>query len=94
MMLGDKIFGDEAEKTGMIYKAFDDDSFSTESLNIAYAIAQMSRDAISLTKQALRKSAANTFEEQLKTEEQLQQIAGKTEEFRMRLQAFNQKKKV
>ena len=94
MMLGDKIFGKEAEESGMIYKAFDDETFIADSLGIANSPAQMSEDAISLTKQALNKSATNTFEEQLKTEEQLQQVAGRTEEFRMRLQAFNQKKKV
>ena len=94
MMLAEKITGHEAERTGMIYKVFPDDVFDEESFKIAVALTQVSPKALALTKQALNRSVRNTFDEQLKVEEELQSIAGKSKEFADRLAAFTQKKKV
>jgi 2-(1,2-epoxy-1,2-dihydrophenyl)acetyl-CoA isomerase len=94
MMLAEKISGDEAERTGMIYKVFPDEDFEQESFKIALALTQVPPKALALTKQALNRSVRNSFHEQLKVEEELQSIAGKSAEFTERLAAFTQKKKV
>jgi 2-(1,2-epoxy-1,2-dihydrophenyl)acetyl-CoA isomerase len=94
MMLAEKISGDEAERTGMIYKVFPDEDFEQESFKIALALTQVPPKALALTKQALNRSVRNSFDEQLKVEEELQSIAGKSAEFTERLAAFTQKKKV
>lgn len=94
MMLAEKISGDEAERTGMIYKVFPDEDFEQESFKIALALTQVPPKALALTKQALNRSVRNSFDEQLKVEEELQSIVGKSAEFTERLAAFTQKKKV
>jgi 2-(1,2-epoxy-1,2-dihydrophenyl)acetyl-CoA isomerase len=94
MMLAEKVSGEEAERTGMIYKVFPDESFDEESFKIALALAQVPPKALALTKQALNRSVRNSFDEQLKVEEELQSIAGKSKEFTERIAAFTQKKKV
>jgi 2-(1,2-epoxy-1,2-dihydrophenyl)acetyl-CoA isomerase len=92
MMLAEKISGDEAERTGMIYKVFADEVFEQESFKIALALTHVPPKALALTKQALNRSVRNSFDEQLKVEEELQSIAGKSTEFTERLAAFTQKK--
>ncbi len=78
----------------MIYKVFPDDSFDEESFKIALALTQVPAKALTLTKEALNRSVRNSFDEQLKVEEELQSIAGKSRDFTERLAAFMQKKKV
>lgn len=93
MMLADKISGEEAERMGMIYKAFPDETFAEESAKIALTLARMPTKALALTKEALNRSVVNSFEEQLKCEEELQNIAGRTSDFAEGLKAFIEKRK-
>lgn len=93
MMLADKISGEEAERIGMIYKSFKDETFGEESEEIAFALAQMPTKALALTKEALNRSVQNSFEEQLKCEEDLQKIAGRTKDFAEGVRAFIEKRK-
>jgi len=93
MMLAEKVSAEEAERTGMIYKVFADDVFEAESFKIALTLSGMPSKALALTKEALNRSVNNSFEDQLKTEEELQMIAGQTTEFAERIGAFMQKKK-
>ena len=93
MMLADKITGEEAERMGMIYKSFPDETFTTESEKIAFSLAQMPTKALALTKEALNRSAQNSFEDQLKCEEDLQKIAGRTKDFAEGVKAFIEKRK-
>jgi 2-(1,2-epoxy-1,2-dihydrophenyl)acetyl-CoA isomerase len=93
MMLADKINGEEAERTGMIYKVFPDDVFEEESFKIALALTQVPPKALALTKEALNRSARHSFDEQLKVEEELQSIAGRSKDFADRIAAFMQRKK-
>ncbi|MBL7697069.1 MAG: enoyl-CoA hydratase/isomerase family protein [Chitinophagaceae bacterium] len=93
MMLADKINGEEAERIGMIYKSFKEEIFSEESQKIAFTLAQMPTKALALTKEALNRSVQNSFEEQLKCEEDLQKIAGRTKDFAEGVKAFIEKRK-
>jgi 2-(1,2-epoxy-1,2-dihydrophenyl)acetyl-CoA isomerase len=92
MMLGEKVSATDAEKFGMIFKVFEDESFKSESLAIVNTLAKMPTRGLALTKQALTKSFNASLEEQLKTEDQLQQTAAATADFKEGIQAFLEKR--
>ena len=56
MMLGEKVSSMEAERLGMIYKIFPDESFADESMKIASTLAQMPTKGLAFTKHALNYS--------------------------------------
>ena len=91
-MLGDKIHAGEAEKMGMIYKAFSNELFHSESLKIAQTLANMPTRGLALTKHALNYSFSNSLEAQLITEDELQQKAAVTEDYREGVNAFLNKR--
>lgn len=92
MMLGDKINAEEAERSGMIYKVFSDDAFEEQSKKIANTLVQMPTRALWFTKKALNETFKN-FEDQLKLEDELQQQAAVTNDFKEGVEAFMQKRK-
>lgn len=93
MMLGDKVSAMEAEKNGMIYKVFPDNIFEEESTKIATILASMPTKGLWYTKQALNNSLQNNLEQQLQTEDELQQKAAATLDFKEGVQAFLEKRK-
>lgn len=93
MMLGDKISAAEADKMGMIYKVFADDTFEAESRKIAETLAQMPTKALGYTKLALNQSARNTLSQQLQVEEDYQDMSGKTDDFSEGIASFLEKRK-
>lgn len=93
MMLGDKISAQEAERTGMIYKFFADKVFNKEAEKIAFTLAELPTKGLAYTKQALNKSMENTLTEQLRTEDELQQKAAVTKDFKEGVAAFFEKRK-
>ncbi len=93
MMLGDKISAKEAEQLGMIYKYFDDDSLATEAENIATELAKLPTRALAFTKEALNKSLHQDLDQQLATEDILQQKAAATNDFKEGVAAFIEKRK-
>lgn len=92
MMLGDKISADEAERIGMIYKVFHDDEFEDESKKIATKLSQLPTRGLWLTKKALNKSFKNSLQKQLKLEDELQQQAAATKDFKEGVQSFLEKR--
>ena len=93
MMLGDKITAEEAEKMGMIYKLFSDETFSDESLKIVKVLAQMPTEGLALTKEALNHSLNTSLESQLLKEDELQQKAAATYDYNEGVQSFLEKRK-
>jgi 2-(1,2-epoxy-1,2-dihydrophenyl)acetyl-CoA isomerase len=93
MMLGEKIFAADAEKMGMIYKVFSDDTFREESIKLATTLAQMPTKGLALTKLALNNSMINNYEDQLQDEEILQDRAGRTADYEEGVHAFLEKRK-
>ena len=93
MMTADKINSKEAEKMGMIYKTFADESFESESWNLAKKLAKMPTKGLALTKKLLNSSYSNNLEEQLKMEENCQKKAADTEDFKEGVSAFLEKRK-
>ena len=88
MMLGDKIPAAEAERMGMVYKVFSDETFAEASWALAVRLGDMPTQGLALTKQALQHSSTHTFDEQLALEDTLQQQAAGTEDYQEGVQAF------
>lgn len=91
-MLGDKLSSAEAERMGLVYKVLPDQNFNQETEKIAYQLSQMPTRGLGLIKKALNASLGNTLDEQLKLEDQLQQEAAKTYDYKEGVQAFLEKR--
>lgn len=92
MMLGDKIPALQAEQMGMLYKVFPDKDFVAESKKIAATLAQMPTKGLAYTKHVLNYSMTNNLEQQLLVEDEFQQKAAMTMDFKEGLQAFLEKR--
>ena len=93
MMLGDKIAAEEAERIGMIYKFFPDNIFIEEAIKIATALSELPTNALAYTKQAFNKSFEQNLQQQLQTEDDLQQKAALTKDFKEGVFSFIEKRK-
>ncbi len=92
MMLGDKVPATDAEKMGMLYKVFPDETFTDEALKIATTLADMPTKGLAYTKQVLSQSFFNHWEDQLQDEDIFQQRAAKTADYKEGVQAFLEKR--
>jgi 2-(1,2-epoxy-1,2-dihydrophenyl)acetyl-CoA isomerase len=93
MMLGEKISATDAEKMGMLYKVFPDETFEEESIKIATTLAQMPTKGLAYTKEILSLSFTNTFEDQLQDEDIFQQRAAQTKDYKEGVNAFLEKRR-
>lgn len=93
MITGDKLSAEEALKHGLIYKVFDDAALMEQTLASATQVAAMPTAAIGLTKRLLNQSAANTLQEQLLLEGQLQVKAAGSHDYKEGVNAFLEKRK-
>ncbi len=92
MMLGDKVSAADALEMGMLYKVFADVTFIDESKKIASVLAKMPTKALAYIKHALNQSATNNLETQLLLEDDYQQKAATTVDFKEGVQAFLEKR--
>jgi 2-(1,2-epoxy-1,2-dihydrophenyl)acetyl-CoA isomerase len=92
MMLSDKISATEAAQMGMIWRALPDATFVEDSLKIAERLTTLPPIGLALTKQALRGTFERDFAAQLDVEDQLQTIAGMTEDYQEAVRAFLEKR--
>jgi 2-(1,2-epoxy-1,2-dihydrophenyl)acetyl-CoA isomerase len=92
MMLGEKVSAAEAERIGMLYKVFPDESFAQESWKIAETLSKMPTRGLALTKEALLISMTNSFENQLRDEDILQKRASGTKDYQEGVSAFLHKR--
>jgi 2-(1,2-epoxy-1,2-dihydrophenyl)acetyl-CoA isomerase len=92
MMLGDKISSSDAIQMGMIYKVFSDDMFEDEAKKIAATLSQMPTKSLAYIKHTLNYSSANNLEEQLLLEDEYQQKAAATKDFKEGVNAFLEKR--
>lgn len=91
-MLGDKVSAAEAERMGMLYKVFPDDTFAEESKKIAVTLASMPTKGLAYTKQLLNMSFHADYAEQLMEEDVFQQRAALTEDYQEGINAFLEKR--
>jgi 2-(1,2-epoxy-1,2-dihydrophenyl)acetyl-CoA isomerase len=92
MMLGEKVPATDAERFGMLYKVFPDETFVDESMKIATTLSQMPTKGLAYTKKVLGLSFTNTFEEQLQDEDIFQQRAARTADYKEGVNAFLEKR--
>ncbi len=92
MMTGDKVNATDAEKMGMIYKVFADENFEAESKKIAATLSQMPTKGLAFTKHALNNSFTNSWEEQLLLEDECQQKAAGTYDYKEGINSFLEKR--
>src|SRR5690554_1107807 len=93
MLTGDKVMAEEAEAMNMIYKAVADEEFDAYIQGMTTKMAKMPTTGYGLTKRAVNESFNNTLKQQLDLEEELQAIAGSTQDFKEGTQAFVEKRK-
>jgi len=92
MMLGDKVSAVQAERLGMIYAFFPDETFEQESKKIVQTLAGMPTKALAYTKLALNQTFSNTLSGQLAVEETYQTKSGQTADFNEGIAAFLEKR--
>jgi 2-(1,2-epoxy-1,2-dihydrophenyl)acetyl-CoA isomerase len=92
MMLGDKVTATEAERLGMIYKVFSNETFKEEYEKIADTLSQMPTKSLAYTKHVLNMSTTGNWDEQLLLEDKYQQKAAATEDYAEGINAFLQKR--
>lgn len=92
MMLGEKVSAPDAERLGMLYKFFPDETFAAESRKIADILAQMPTKGLAFTKEALNTSLHSSLDEQLAKEDKLQRKAAATHDYREGVAAFLEKR--
>ena len=92
-MLGDKVGAAEAERMGMIYKWFPDDTFADSSFSIAKKLSKMPTKGLAYTKELFNRALTNGMEEQLALEAVYQTMAGNTADYKEGIAAFVEKRK-
>jgi 2-(1,2-epoxy-1,2-dihydrophenyl)acetyl-CoA isomerase len=92
-MLGDKVGSADALQMGLIWKTVSDEQLQEEALTLAKQLSAMPTQALALIKNQLNQSATNTLAQQLELEDQFQQQAAATEDFKEGVAAFLEKRK-
>ncbi len=93
MMMGDKVSATDAERLGMIYKVFSDDTFAEESMKIAQTLSNMPTKALVATKKLLNASSLNNLEDQLALEDKYQTECGHSYDYAEGTKAFLEKRR-
>jgi 2-(1,2-epoxy-1,2-dihydrophenyl)acetyl-CoA isomerase len=73
---------------GMIYKVYADAGFTEQSIKLATLLAAMPTKALYYIKQALNNSISQNLQQQLQTEDEYQQKAAATNDFKEGVKAF------
>ncbi len=92
MMMGDKVSAADAVQMGMIYKVFPNETFADEVRKMALHLASMPTLGLAYTKMALNQTFSNNMEQQLQLEDELQTLAGNTEDYKEGTGAFLEKR--
>jgi 2-(1,2-epoxy-1,2-dihydrophenyl)acetyl-CoA isomerase len=92
MMTGEKVTAAAAADMGMIWKVVPDAELIQQATALGQQLATMPTTALGLIKQQLKGSFENTLEMQLQLEDQLQQKAAGTADFKEGVQAFLEKR--
>ena len=91
-LLGDTLPAEQAAQWGLIWRVVDDDKLMAEATALAQHLARQPTRALALIKQALNASFANTLDQQLDLERDLQASAAATADFREGIAAFIEKR--
>jgi len=92
-MLGDKVSATDAERMGMIYAVKPDAELLAHCQELAHHLATQPTYGLGLIKRALHQSLDNDLDTQLDVERDLQRVAGRSEDYRIGVDAFLNKTK-
>ena len=92
-MLGDKVSATDAERMGMIYAVKPDAELLAHCQELARHLATQPTYGLGLIKRALHQSLDNDLDTQLDVERDLQRVAGRSEDYRIGVDAFLNKTK-
>jgi 2-(1,2-epoxy-1,2-dihydrophenyl)acetyl-CoA isomerase len=92
MMLAEPIGAEQAQASGMIYRAVADEDLMGEARTLAERLAAGATHALGLIKRALAASPGNGLDAQLDLERDLQRVAGRGDEFVEGVRAFLEKR--
>ncbi len=87
-LLGEPLPAERAEAWGLIWRVVDDERLLDEARALARHLATQPTRGLALIKRALQMSAANSLDQQLDLERDLQRQAGRTEDYREGVRAF------
>ncbi|MEZ5679807.1 MAG: enoyl-CoA hydratase-related protein [Erythrobacter sp.] len=93
MMLGEKVFGEEAERIGLIYKCVDDDALEATANELVTRLAAGPTVALGLMKRTMREGLQSDLASTLAAEAIAQRSAGGTQDAAEGAIAFLQKRK-
>ncbi len=91
-MLAEPVTAERAEAIGMIYRVVDDIDLMPQAELLAARLAVLPTQALLLTRKAYAASNANSFDQQLDLERDLQRQAGFTPDFQEGVRAFLDKR--
>ena len=91
-LLGEPLPAEQAVAWGLIWRVVDDDRLQAEATTLARQLATQPTKGLGLIKRALNASFANTLDQQLDLERDLQRAAGRTEDYREGVRAFLDKR--
>lgn len=91
-LLGEPASGAQAEAWGLVWRVVPDDDLLAEAERVAAQLAAQPAQAVALIKRALNASGANTLDQQLDLERDLQRACGASADFREGVQAFLEKR--
>jgi 2-(1,2-epoxy-1,2-dihydrophenyl)acetyl-CoA isomerase len=93
MLTADPVPAEEAQRMGLVYKVFEDESFAGDAAAFAAGLAEGPAMAFRFMKQAVRESLANDLPAQLDLEARLQGECGRSDDFAEGVAAFREKRK-
>ncbi len=91
-LLGERISARQAEDWGMIWKCVADDDLASATEQMARHLATQPTRGLGLIKRAMLASSKNSLDDQLDLERDLQQLAGRSEDYREGVSAFMDKR--
>lgn len=92
MAFADKLEASKAKEMGLIWDCFPDKDFEKAATAMAEKLAKLPTIGLGLTKRALNASLANSLNQQLEIEKQLQSKAWETEDNKEGVKAFIEKR--
>jgi len=91
-LLGERISARQAEDWGMIWKCVADEDLASTTEQLARHLATQPTRGLGLIKRAMLASSDNSLDDQLDLERDLQQLAGRSEDYREGVSAFMDKR--
>jgi 2-(1,2-epoxy-1,2-dihydrophenyl)acetyl-CoA isomerase len=91
-LLGERLPAEKALEWGLINRVVDDGALAEETRKLAHDLANGPTVALAMIRRLYWESEVNSFEDQLDLEQQLQRVAGRSEDFKEGVGAFLEKR--